>query len=62
MKTLVFLEHHDGAIQKGSLGVLSQAASLGDASGILVGQVRGKRLRRPARTGRRRCTSPTLPS
>jgi electron transfer flavoprotein alpha subunit len=38
MKTLVFLEHHDGAIQKGSLGVLSKAASLGSASGILVGQ------------------------
>ena len=38
MKTLVFLEHHDGAIQKGSLGVLSKAASLGDAAGILVGQ------------------------
>ncbi len=38
MKTLVFLEHHDGAIQKGSLGVLAKAASLGEASGILVGQ------------------------
>ena len=38
MKTLVFLEHHDGAIQKGSLGVLSKAASLGDVSGILIGQ------------------------
>jgi electron transfer flavoprotein alpha subunit len=38
VKTLVFLEHHDGAIQKGSLGVLSKAASLGDASGILIGQ------------------------
>jgi electron transfer flavoprotein alpha subunit len=38
VKTLVFLEHHDGAIQKGSLGVLSKAASLGEASGILVGQ------------------------
>jgi electron transfer flavoprotein alpha subunit len=38
VKTLVFLEHHEGAIQKGSLGVLSKAASLGDASGILVGR------------------------
>ena len=37
MRTLVFLEHHDGAIQKGSLGVLSKAASLGDAAGIVVG-------------------------
>ncbi|MGH3143892.1 MAG: hypothetical protein ACRDO9_12305, partial [Gaiellales bacterium] len=38
MRTLVFLEHHDGVIQKGSLGVLSKAASLGDAAGVLVGQ------------------------
>jgi electron transfer flavoprotein alpha subunit len=38
VKTLAFLEHHDGAIQKGSLGVLSKAASLGDVSGVLVGQ------------------------
>jgi electron transfer flavoprotein alpha subunit len=37
LRTLVFLEHHDGQIQKGSLGVLSKAASLGDAAGILVG-------------------------
>jgi electron transfer flavoprotein alpha subunit len=41
-KTLVFLEHHDGAIQKGSLGVLSKAASLGDVHGVVVGSgVRG---------------------
>jgi len=33
-KTLVFLEHHDGAIQKGSLGVLS---TVGGAHGVLVG-------------------------
>ena len=37
MRTLVFLEHHEGAIQKGSLGVLAKAASLGDAAGILIG-------------------------
>ena len=37
MRTLVFLEHHDGAIQKGALGVLSKAASLGDAAGVVVG-------------------------
>ena len=37
MKTLVFLEHHEGAIQKGSLGVLAKAASVGDAAGVLVG-------------------------
>jgi electron transfer flavoprotein alpha subunit len=37
-KTLVFLEHHDGAISKGSLGVLTKAASLGgDLAGVLVG-------------------------
>ena len=37
MKTLVFLEHHDGQIQKGALGVLSKAASLGEAAGIVIG-------------------------
>ena len=36
-KTLVFLEHHDGAIQKGSLGVLAKAAAVGEAAGVLVG-------------------------
>jgi electron transfer flavoprotein alpha subunit len=39
-KTLVFLEHHEGAIQKGSLGVLSNAAVLGEAAG-LGGEVAG---------------------
>src|SRR5919204_3576688 len=39
MPTLVFLEHHDGALQKGSLGVLSKAASLGeqDLTGVVLG-------------------------
>jgi electron transfer flavoprotein alpha subunit len=38
MKTLVFLEHHDGELQKGSLAVLSKAASLGgDVAGVLAG-------------------------
>ena len=42
MSTLVFLEHHDGEIQKGSLGVLAKAASLGDTDAVLVGEgVRG---------------------
>ena len=42
MSILVFLEHHDGEIQKGSLGVLAKAASLGDADAVLVGEgVRG---------------------
>ena len=35
--TLVFLEHHDGAVQKGALGVLAKAASVGDAHGVVVG-------------------------
>ena len=41
---LVFLEHHGADLQKGSLGVLSKAASLGepDVAGVLVGSgVRG---------------------
>ena len=37
MSTLVFLEHHDGEIQKGALGVLAKAAQLGDAAGVVVG-------------------------
>ena len=38
MKTLVFLEHHEGEIQKGSLALLSRAAELGgDVAGVLVG-------------------------
>jgi electron transfer flavoprotein alpha subunit len=36
-KTLVFLEHHDDAVQKGSLGALAKAASVGEAAGVLVG-------------------------
>jgi electron transfer flavoprotein alpha subunit len=37
-KTLVFLEHHDGAVQKGSLGVLAKAASLdGEVDGVVIG-------------------------
>jgi electron transfer flavoprotein alpha subunit len=38
MTTLVFLEHHDGALQKGSLAVLSKAAQLGgDVAGVIAG-------------------------
>ncbi len=38
MKTLVFVEHHGGELQKGSLGVLAKAASLGgDVGAVLVG-------------------------
>ena len=36
MSTLVFLEHHGGELLKGSLGVLSKAASLGDDVAALV--------------------------
>jgi len=37
-KTLVFLEHHEGAVQKGSLGVLAKAAKLGgEFAGAIVG-------------------------
>jgi electron transfer flavoprotein alpha subunit len=36
--TLVFLEHHEGELEKGPLGVLSKAATLGgDVAGVLVG-------------------------
>jgi electron transfer flavoprotein alpha subunit len=39
MSTLVFLEHHEGALQKGSLGLLSKAATLGDSdlAGVVLG-------------------------
>src|SRR4051812_24042608 len=39
MAILVFLEHHEGELQKHSLGVLSKAASLGDdaVAAVLVG-------------------------
>ncbi len=38
MATLVFLEHHGSAIQKGSLGVLSKAVSLGGADAVIAGE------------------------
>src|SRR5918994_6848300 len=39
MSTLVFLEHHGDELLKGSLGVLSKAASLGDTdvAGVIAG-------------------------
>jgi electron transfer flavoprotein alpha subunit len=42
-KALVFLEHHEGAVQKGSLGVLAKAAQVGgELAGVIVGaDVRG---------------------
>jgi electron transfer flavoprotein alpha subunit len=39
MSVLVFLEHHGGQLEKGPLGVLSKAATLGDeVTGVLVGE------------------------
>jgi electron transfer flavoprotein alpha subunit len=39
VSTLVFLEHHGNELQKGSLGVLSKAATLGDSdvAGVIAG-------------------------
>ena len=38
MSTLVFLEHHEGVIQKGALGLLTRALALGDeVAGVVVG-------------------------
>ncbi|HVH51232.1 MAG TPA: electron transfer flavoprotein subunit alpha/FixB family protein [Gaiellaceae bacterium] len=38
MSVLVFVEHHEGELQKGSLGVLAKAASLGgDVAAVLIG-------------------------
>jgi electron transfer flavoprotein alpha subunit len=34
---LVFLEHYGGELEKGGLGVLTKAAALGDASGVVLG-------------------------
>ena len=58
MSILVFLEHHDGELQKGSLGVLAKAASLGDADAVLVGDGVSALAAEAGRTARRRCTSP----
>ena len=38
MRCLVFLEHYHGALEKGGLGVLSKAASLGEAVGVVLGE------------------------
>jgi len=52
MKTLVFLEHHEGKLQQDSLGVLGKAVTLG-------GESKGSRPR-PASTAPRACTWPTM--
>ena len=62
MSILVFLEHHGDELQKGSLAVLSKAASArrGDVAGVLVGsgvdgaRRAGRRARRRHRLRRRR--------
>ena len=52
MITLVFLEHHGGEIQKGALGVLAKAASLGaEVAGVVVGHGVGRLLPRPGAYG-----------
>ena len=38
MRFLVFLEHNGGALEKGALGVLGKAASLGDTYGVVLGE------------------------
>ena len=38
MNALVFLEHYHGELEKGGLGVLSKAATLGDASAVVLGE------------------------
>ena len=38
MKSLVHLEHYHGELEKGGLGVLGKAASLGDAAGVVLGE------------------------
>jgi len=37
VKTLVFLEHYGDELERGGLGVLSKAASLGEAVGVVLG-------------------------
>jgi electron transfer flavoprotein alpha subunit len=38
VSTLVFLEHHEGELQKGALGVLTKAVQLGDEiAGVVIG-------------------------
>jgi electron transfer flavoprotein alpha subunit len=37
VRFLVFLEHHEGELEKGGLGVLARAASLGEAEGVVLG-------------------------
>jgi electron transfer flavoprotein alpha subunit len=38
LRFLVFLEHSGGALEKGALGVLSKASSLGEVYGVVLGE------------------------
>lgn len=58
-KTLVFLEHHDGSVQKGSLGVLTKAVQLG---GEVAGAIVGSDVRAVAEGVGATVISATLPS
>jgi electron transfer flavoprotein alpha subunit len=52
VSTLVFLEHHAGELQKGSLGVLSKAATLGgDVVAVVAGAGVGQIAREAGRFG-----------
>jgi len=52
VSTLVFLEHHGGELQKGSLGVLAKAASLdGDVAGVVAGAGVGELAREAGKFG-----------
>jgi len=42
VKFLVFLEHHGEELEKGGLGVLAKAASLGEAEGVVLGANAGE--------------------
>ena len=57
----MFLEHYHGALEKGGLGVLSKAASLGEAAGVVLGEGAAESLPAPARSARRRSTSCEAP-
>ena len=51
MRTLVFLEDHEGALQKGALGVLGKAAQLGEAHAAVLGSGVGQLAEQAGRFG-----------
>jgi electron transfer flavoprotein alpha subunit len=54
MRFLVFLEHHEGRLQKDSLGLLSKAASLGDAEAVVLGSEVKELAAEPGKYGAKR--------